>query len=244
MGKIISFFGADYKVGTTQISQCCAEYIAQANPELEVLYISGDGGHGSDYFESVGETIDNIRPFLVESLIDIEELKRKAKFEDNLYVLGGKNTPKTSDYFTPEMIELLLSFAKEKFDLIIIDAGSRIEEGISLGSLFSSDQIYLVLNQTESSLRNYEWHSELYHQLGLEFSKFLINKFEKDSAFEIDYISERLLLDKLCISTIKKHKYGLDAELFYTSLIHVKPNKSFTKDICKISQGILEYARG
>ena len=244
MGKIISFYGADNKVGTTQISQCCAEYIAQTNPDIEVLYISGDGGHGSDYFESVGETIDNIRPFLAQSLIDIEDLKKKAKFEDNLYVLGGKNTPKTSDYFTPEMIELLLSSAKEKFDLIIIDAGCRLEEGISLGSLFSSDQIYLVLNQTESSLRNFEWHVNLYSKLGIEFSKYLINKYDKDSAYELDYIYERLLLSKPCIYTIKKHKYGLDAELFYTSLIHVKPNKLFIKDIEKISKGILEYARG
>lgn len=244
MGKLISFFGADYKVGTTQISQCCAELIAKQNPELEVLFVSADGTGGDDYYTGVGETIEGIRPFLAEALIDIDELKSKIQYQKNLYILGGKTSPKTGDYFTPEMIELLLGLSKSKFDLIIIDAGSRIEEGISLGSLFSSDRIYLILNQNESSLKRFLWHANLYNQLGIEFFKYIINKYDKNSAYEIDYIKDRLLIDNNCICTVRIHKNSEEAEIAYSSLINVKPNKLFIKDIEKISEEILDYARG
>ena len=43
MNKVFAFQGTDHKVGTTQIAQCCSEYIAEKYKDKKVMLIHCDG---------------------------------------------------------------------------------------------------------------------------------------------------------------------------------------------------------
>ncbi len=242
MNNVFSFHGADHKVGTTQIAQCCAELLAKRYPKTTVLLIQGDGGRGSEYCNHVRESVEKIRPFLAQSIINIDDIKQKSCYKDNLYIIGGQDHPGNNEYLTPDMAELLVDAVRTVFDVIIIDTGCHIEDPFALGAALSSDKVYMVINQTESSLRRYEWSSFLFERVDLYFDKFILNKYDKNSIYEKSYIADRLMLCEKGILTVKKCKDGNIAETKSQSLISIKESKTLIKDIERIVGDIVEYA--
>ena len=242
MNKVISFHGSDHKVGTSQISQCTAEVFAKSFPKSSVLLIQADGGPAPNYCNKLRETIEGIRPFLAQEIVNIPDIKEKSFYKDNLYIIGGQNKPGMSEYLTPDMGEILVDALRDEFDLIILDTGSEIEDGFSLGAILASDSVYMVINQSESSLRRYEWYSFLFDHISLDFDSFILNKYNKNSVYEKEYIAERLLIDKAKIITIREDKRGADAEMLNESLISAKASKSFKNDIEKLVKDIANNA--
>lgn len=242
MNNVFAFLGSDHKVGTTQISQCCAEALAKALPNKTILLIQCDGGRGSEYCLKVRESVDRIRPFLAQSIVNVEEIKEKSLYKDNLYIIGGQIQPGMNEYLTPDMSEILINAVRDSFDLVILDSGCHIEDGLSLGATLAADRVFMILNQKESSIGRYEWCSFLYERIDLFFDKFIINKYNRNSAYEISYIADRLMLDKSNIFTVCEHSMGDMAEVKAKSLISLKPTKRITNDINKIAGAIINYA--
>ncbi len=243
MNNIFAFHGSDHKAGTTQLAQCCAERLSESRKDITVLLVHGDGGRGSEYCSHVYESVEKLRPFVASEHIDIEELKARSFYSSNLYIWGGYESPDASDIFTPDMAELLLAAAGRHFDIIIVDTGSRLEDGLALGSVFAADRVYMVFNQRESSLQRYEWLSFLYDRIELKIEGFIINRYEPQSLYEKDYIAERLLIDKQRILTVREDAAGLKAESEGKSLIALKASKGFVRDIDKVIKDILDYVR-
>lgn len=242
MNNVFVFQGTDHKVGTTQITQSLSEYIADKHPEISVLLIYGDGGRGSEYCPHMRETIDRIRPFLAQSVINTEELKIKAKYKDNLFIIGGKDNPQSGKYLTLDMTEMLIEAVSREFSLVLIDAGSQMFDAVSLGSVFAADKIYLVLNQRESSLSHFEWAGCYYDKLGISFDKYIVNKYDRRNPYELEYISERLCLNKENIFIVRNTGQEYIAEMENKSLYSLKPSKLFIKDLEKIAEDLLIYA--
>ena len=243
MSKLMVFHGSDHKCGTTQIAQCTAESLAADFPASKILLVFADGGRGSEYCEGVRESVERIRPYLKEDLLNPDEILGKSLYRDNLYIIGGNDDPLNAESFSPDMSMMLMRVLRDYFDVCIIDSGANaISSGLSLGSLFSSDRIYMLLSQKESSLRNFEWNRYMYEKLKITPDVFIINDYDKSNPYSRKYISDRLniCLDELF--TVAHHSRGFECEMNRKSLISERPGKAFMRDIKNLAKDVAEYA--
>lgn len=243
MNNVFAFLGSDHKVGTSQIAQCTAELLSKTCSDKTVLLIQCDGGRGSEYCGKVRESVDRIRPFLAQSIVNIDEIKEKAFYKDNLFIIGGQLKPGMNEYLTPDMSEILIDAVRKTFDYVIIDSGSNIDDGFALGATLAADKVFMILNQRESALGRYEWNEFMFDRIDLHFDKFIINMFNHSSAYETSYITERLMIDKNDILIVHRTKSGEMAEIKAQSLINFKPTKRIRNEIGKIVGVITDYAR-
>lgn len=239
MTSIVSFFGADHKCGTGMISQCIAERIAYVAPNLKILLIHCNGRDGTDYSPTANESMDNIRPYMADQLIDGTEIFAKSHWKDNLHVIAGAKELGSASMYNPEMAGLMLKKLQNEFDLIICDSGSEIEHGLSLGSLISATSLYIVLTQSECAIRHYEWQKKLLDKLQIRANAYIINKFEKSSPYNVRYIKDRLMFESNEVFAVRLSEYGVRAEYDERSLVNY-PGSGFKKDIDSIAVKILE----
>ena len=88
MNKIISFFGADYSVGTTMTAQSTAEILAENRKK--VLLILASSNPLMDYFKTgdiINRSIDELRPSLRAENLTKEEVMNICYRTKNLTVL-------------------------------------------------------------------------------------------------------------------------------------------------------------
>lgn len=239
MNNIISFFGGDHKCGTGMLSQCVAERIAAVMPRLKLLLIHTNGRLSAEYSPTVNESMDSIRPYLSDRLLDPDETFEKSRWKDNLHIISGARELGSGTIYDPEMTRYFLSVLRTRFDLILCDSGAEIEHGLSLGSLLSSDYLYLVITQSECAIRNYEFQAGILHKLQISANYFVINKFDKNNPYNNRYIQERLNMDSEKVLTVRLSEYGTRAEYDERSLVNY-PGTGFRKDIDAIALRILE----
>lgn len=243
MSRVIVFHGADHKCGTTQIAQCVAETMATDYPKAKVLLMFADGGRGSEYCIGVRESVDMIRPYLEEELIDPEEILGKSLYSENFYVIGGSDDPMCVEKFSPDLAKLLLKVLRNHFDVCIIDSGANaLGSGIALGTLFSADRIYMTMTQKESAVRCFEWHRNMFERLKVMPDKFIINDYDKSNPYSSRYISDRLHIELSDFFTVAHHSRGFAAEMNRSSLLNEKKEKAFLRDIKAIVKDVAEYA--
>ena len=241
MKKIFTFHGADHKCGCSMISQCVAERVAKECSDLSILLVHAEESANTGYSPRVGESMERIRPYLAERLLDVRDVVRKSEYKDNLYMIAGTSCPGSSESFHPDMAEFFLSAMTENFDIVICDSGANIEHGLSLGTLFASDSIYMVFEQSESAFKRYEWLQPLYSKLGLNIQGFIINKFTKQSAYTKEYVRKRLGVQREMVFTVHDSQYGSLAEIDEKSLLSYK-DQVFRRDIDLIVADILSSA--
>ncbi len=226
----ICFHGADHRCGTSMLCQCCAEYIADKRPDRSVLLLHAEGLKGADYCHGVSESMERIRPYLAERIFDAGEVAANSRVRDNLFVIGGQDAA-PSHPLLPDMAEYLIRSLRPCFDLIISDSGSRLENGLPLGVMFASDRIYTVLDQSENSLRRYEWLRPIYEKLVLNMDRFVLNRTSRGSYYSPGYVRERLGIGREQLFTVRTHPCGEDAEVLGESLLRLRAPQGFRKDI-------------
>ncbi len=238
MKKVFTFHGADHKCGCSMISQCVAEKIAKKRPDLNVLLVHAEESGCLGYSPKVGESMERIRPYLAERLLDVCDIVKKSEYKDNLYIISGTDKPGSSESFHPDMAEFFLKTISQSFDIVICDSGANMEHGLSLGALFSSDLIYIVLVQSESALKRYEWLMPLYGKLALNLGGYVLNKFTKYSAYTRDYVKRRLKTQRERVFTVRESSFGDLAEIDEKSLLAYR-DSAFAKDIDALADDIL-----
>ena len=182
--------------------------------------------------------MERIRPYLAERLLDVCDIVKKSEYKDNLYIISGTDKPGSSESFHPDMAEFFLKTISQSFDIVICDSGANMEHGLSLGALFSSDLIYIVLVQSESALKRYEWLMPLYGKLALNLGGYVLNKFTKYSAYTRDYVKRRLKTQRERVFTVRESSFGDLAEIDEKSLLAYRGN-AFAKDIDALADDIL-----
>ena len=241
MKKVFTFHGADHKCGCSMISQCVAERIAQENSKLSVLLVHAEQSEGAGYSPHVRESMDRIRPYLAERLLDINDIVKRSEYRNNLSIIAGTDRPGSSESFHPDMAEFFLGSMAQNFDIVICDSGANMEHGLSLGALFASDSIYMVFDQKESAFRHYEWLLPLYGKLGLNIAGYVINCFTAHSAYTKEYIKKRLGAAKDRLFTVRESDFGILAEIDEKSLLCYK-DQGFIRDVDAIVQDIMSQA--
>ena len=243
MGIIAVFYGADHKCGTSMLAQSAAEYAAEKNKDMNVLLIHTESGCGELYCPSVSESLESIRPYLAEKLIDSRALIEKSRYKDNLFIIGGPVKPGSSALYQPDMAQYLLDSLSASFDIVICDAGAEFEHAMSLGALFSADKIFVVTTQHEHAVRRYEWTKALFKKLGINPSAVIVNCYSSFGINTPEMISERAEISEDRLLFVRKSENGQRAEEDNRTILSLRDVR-FTKDIAKICERILTADSG
>ncbi|MFE5324638.1 hypothetical protein ACFQ88_38960 [Paenibacillus sp. NPDC056579] len=249
--NVITFFGADNKIGTTMIGLCAAQKFASQS-RAKVMYISlGDTPvmnfiKGKDH-ESIG--LDELKVKLFNRMLSPDELLDACIKVGPLHILQGPKYIPDLRHYHPDHLEILLDLATKIVDLVIIDAGSNIERGMTIGALRSTKFRYLITTQQEIPRKQFDRvESQILRNLDIKVQDFLIviNKYIE----EVSMYNDSKLADiyKMTLATaIPNLEYmGWQAEFENQSLLHYN-NQAFVNkidDLCKIiaSQTNLDYS--
>lgn len=242
MGQILSFYGADHKCGNSMIAQCFAEYTAKKYPDQNVMLIHAENGEGLAYSPSVGESLESIRPYMAEKLIDCNAVMEKSRYKDNLFIIGGAAKPGTSNLYNPAMAQYLFASLSENFDYVICDTGSEIEHAMALGALYCSDAVYVVSLQEEYCIRRFEWVRPLLSKISINVSGLIINQYDEEEVNDKTLISLRSGIDEENIFCLRWTKNGRRAQEENKTLLAYKDAR-FIKNFTGIADTILERCK-
>lgn len=236
--NIFVFYGSSSKVGTTITSQGVAEMIAE-NTNLKVLFMCLAGTKGDYYLKVEGsQTIEDITEKLKHRLLSEKRtLSNCTEINRNLKVLlGNENIIKRRD-LNPYDIENLLKLVKNNFDVIIIDTGSLIELGSTIGSLMQTKNRYLVVDDSMVGLTDFlEVKKNVLPKIQVNDFKTIVNKFDDDSTYKDEEISKFYGYEHLVTLPILEE--GKDCEYNKKTLYSLK-NKKYNNNLEKIATDIL-----
>ncbi len=238
MGRIITFYGLDHKTGVSQTAQAAAESIAERYPYLKVLLIHTEGEGGEEYAPRIRQSVEDLKPYLLEQVLDGREAAEQAQYKGNLYIIGGDGSAGSAEGYMPEMAEYMLAVFAQDFDLVLCDSGSRIDHPLALGSLFCAARIYYVLAQSEVCLKRAERQLPLLGSLNLSEARLVVNRFDRASAFDAAYVSKRLEKDPAGFLTLRPSRRAADAEVEGRSLYSFKESP-YRKDVDALAEDIV-----
>lgn len=238
MGRIVTFHGIDHKAGVSQTALGTAESLAENYPYLKTLLIHMEGRSGREYSPQIRESLETVRPYLLDKVLDGQEIGEKAQIKGNLYVIGGDENPGSAEGYLPDMAEYMLDVFANVFDVVLCDSGSEIEHAMALGAMFSADRLYFVLSQSEVCFRRAEWLSPLYGQLDLAEERYVLCRCEKNSPFSAAYCAKRLECDPKKVFSVRMSKRGSDAEIENRSLYSYREGV-YRKDIDALAEDIV-----
>lgn len=220
--KIIVFYGADDKVGVTMVCQSIGSYVANKVAKTEkVLLLHLDGKPGMDYTEDTAYGLDEIKVRLESDVLTRQELIDACKKDGNLYNLKGTTNLLERRTYQPDIVEKLFHLAEGYFDLILVDAGSDIDMGLSIGSLEATDKLILVTTQQQSSLNSFKCKShQILDALDIVFAHCVINKYVEKGFLQ----GESQIESKLGLKTmvLPLSAYGWQAEIDRRCLLDYK----------------------
>ena len=239
MSEVVVFHGIEHKSGCTMTAQSVAELIAKERKELNVLFAALNGRKSTEYMREKVATVDDYKIQLKCGIgIDKNTLNPNRK-TDNLYVIGGIDKEEEVRYFVPDMAETLVGSLHNKFDLLIIDSGSDIDNGLAFGVLKMKSLKYLVMEQSESAIKRYEKMQGIYERLGISFNKYILNKYFESDPLTIKYISSRLAIDPSLFIDVSYSDKGRVSEMEYKTLLETAHDK-YRGDILKIANDIMQ----
>ncbi len=242
MNNMYAFHGADSKTGTTMITQSVAEVIAYSRKEIKILVVSMHGRLGTEYVDRVCESIEGIKLHLDNRLLDTQGLMEACRIGDNLYMLGGVESIEQVRGYHPHMAAYLLESIESTFDLILVDTGNDIDNGLAVGALEYIDNNYCIITQQETILKRFERVNPVYEKLGIRFSSYIVNKYTDHDPYDLRYIGKRLCLNRETLMKVEASGYERQAESDHRTLLSYK-DEEFSNDIRLIANHILSQAQ-
>lgn len=238
MEKLFVFHGVDHKVGTTMISQSVAEHISNSYPDLKVLFMTLNGRESAEYVRETPQTIEGIKIHIDNKILDNETFKRSCKKTESLYMLAGILNESEERFYYPDTVRYLLDSVIPEFNIIIIDSGNEIDNGLAFGSLVSTNNRFLLISQQESVIKRWEKLRTIYEKLGISFENYIINKYYEEDPYGLSYIADRLELSKSSLVKVEGVHYARRAEMDYKTLLEYR-NDKYNENIEEISNLIL-----
>ena len=241
--NIITFFGADSKVGTSMIAQSVAEKLSE-NQEIKVLLAILDGSPGMDYIQKyeASLSIDTVRAKVVNHILSDNELIDACTESDNLYILQGTQSLLYRKYYHPEHIEALLLQLANIFDIVVVDGGSNVELGMTIGALNSSRHKFLIVTQQSTCLRHYKQiKSQILSELEIKDFCMIINKYiSNGQLYDKNQLSDEYEAPHIC--SVPYSEFNLQAEIEKRT-IHRYQESDYIKAIDEITT-IIEDSLG
>lgn len=238
MNNIVILHGVDHKVGTTMLTQSVAEMIAGEKKDYKVLLLCLNGRKSTDYVREEFESITQVKMQIDNRIISGKDLIKACRCQENLYMMAGIGKTEEERYYYPDTAEYILNKLKNEFDLILVDSGNTLDNGLALGSLNFSSIRLLILTQQETMLRRYEELLPLYEKLNLSFSGYIVNKYSSLDPYDLGYLSIRLDTIKKDITRIEMASTSRQAEMEYKTLLAFKDDQ-YARDVLTLANRIL-----
>ncbi|MDR0423994.1 MAG: hypothetical protein LBH39_00795 [Clostridiales Family XIII bacterium] len=232
MSDLYIFHGIDSKVGTTMISQSVAELMAEAFPEKKVIFMALNGRESTDFVREDTEYIDTLKSRLESRMLAENELAAHCRNIRNMFVLGGICNEDEERYYQPELASHLIDVAAGQFDIIVIDSGNRLDNGLAFGALRLSGDKFFIMTQQESILARWEKRKPVYERLGILPSGYILNRYMDKDIYPLDYIAKRLEMDKGKFHKVSFSGSGRRAEIERKTLM-ANPGDAFPSDIAR-----------
>jgi hypothetical protein len=237
MSYVYLFHGIDDKVGTTMLTLSVAEALADTYSDRKILYIALNGRSSLDYSRECGHNIDALKSRLESRILMASELDSVCGNIKNLFLLGGVENEDEERFFQPELAEFIIETAMKAFDVILVDSGNRLDNGLAFGALSFDAMRYFVLTQTENCLARWEKRKAVYEKLRIHPNAFILNKYTDKDIYHIDYVKTRLNLDR-DFHRVRLSREGRRAEIEKKTLRYL--DAAFKKDINKFTDLMVE----
>lgn len=237
MNNIYAFHGADHKVGVTMTALSTAQHIASQRADRDVLFLVLSGKQNTEFIEQKTVSIEKFKNRLDSGLAIYKSDIGRSKDLKNLFLVSGISSELNERYYTPKTALDLIKDLAGQFSYIILDTGSRADNGLAIGGLACAVKKYLILSQNEAVLRRYERNKDLYENMKIQFDKRIINKYCNRDPYTAGYIGKRLNADLKTFATIGRSEAGRKAEREYKTLLQCKDSK-YIRDIGKITEEI------
>ncbi len=193
MRGVYAFHGCDSKCGVTMVAQSAAQQLAAANRDKSVLLISLCGRRNSQYVRKEAASIDEYRD-RIGAEVDLKRCElENRKIAENLYYIDGIEKEEEGRFYFPEMTIAFLKKMKEQFDYIIVDTGSEMDNGLTVGGLMGAELNFMVLAQNDACLERYRKLRKLYDALSFSFDAYVINKFRDRDVYSLSYIKKHII---------------------------------------------------
>ncbi len=235
--NIIAFHGVDHKVGNTMISQSIAELIVSTK-NCKILLACLNGRDSNEYVPEKTMHIDEIKSYIDNRIVNQVEFLKKTEIKGNFHFLGGVNNELEIRHYHPDGIQYFLEEIKGLFDLIFVDCGGELDNGLAVGSMLIAEDVFLVTSQQESSLSRYEKNQQIFRNLGINITGIIVNKYREDDIYDLSYVTSRIGLHRNDIWKIQDITYSRQAEIEKRTLLEYK-DETFQRDLIQIANHIL-----
>lgn len=167
--KVCCFFGVDDKVGTTQVAGSLAQAMSLMT-DKRILLLHLNEKPSDDYVKTqMASSIDDIKIALKHRMITADQLEKDCYPNGKVLEYFGFREVEAADMdMDIEDMEYLIDLGKEFADIILIDAGNRMNF-MALGVLFASTYKVMVTTPFNSARRAYERQkNQIYDKIPLE----------------------------------------------------------------------------
>jgi pilus assembly protein CpaE len=152
--RLIVCFGPKGGTGTTTIAVNVALALANHRPEAVALIdLDTQFGQAVTYLDvSTKRTIGELAAD--DPALDDAELMRSyaTRVEPGLHVYAAPASPALAELITPDVVARLLKTARATYEVVVIDAGSHLDEA-TLNVLDSADAVIVAIRPEMAALR-------------------------------------------------------------------------------------------
>lgn len=219
-------------------AQSAAEIISFYHPNLKILLTAMNGRESSEYVRELPVSIDSMKFHIDNKMVSTDDFLKTCTHKGSFYIMAGISNETEARYYHPGMAGYFLEEVAPEFDLIIADAGNELDNGLAVGALSLSEEVFLVITQQESALRRYEKNRRLLDDLGVGIGAFVINKYCEQDPYGLPYLSDRLETGKEKIFKVDSAGWSRQAEIDNKTLLEYK-NETYTLDIIALANYIL-----
>lgn len=235
--NVITFFSTLGNIGTTATTLSVGDALTENTKAKVGVLLLNAWDHGTHQIDYKGEFIDHMKARLSSKELSKEDFLSSFHVikNDSLYILGGNRSTKLERMYSKDEVNLLISMAKQTFDVVLIDAGAHFDNAMMVQSLAESDIRFFVLNQQPKAIDKFNrLYDELLYPLGYNRTDFLtlLNQYidntqlltPKDISAELNMVNVSTIypVEQAIYSEIdKKVLLQFDDPVYYESILKI-----------------------
>ncbi|WP_054029070.1 hypothetical protein [Bacillus sp. FJAT-28004] len=171
ISRVVTALGSLYGVGvTSSLILLGKQIVDMSNIRVAIIGLNGFNP-GTNCIEYNGKYLDEIWGLLDGKQMQPADLEEKmVELHDGLFYLAGNRDVLKVYTYTPEGIAHLIDLAKQRFDLVILDAGHHMDTPLAVQAILSSDLKLVYTNQRTAAREAWSRYKDqvLERELGLD----------------------------------------------------------------------------
>ncbi len=181
LGKIYTFIGAKGGAGTTTLAVNYASVLAQRKQQTVLLdfdWVANDvamqlGAQPQYTLMEVGENVSRMDQALFEGFVTRDPL--------GFFLVGPPDSLEQRGYFTEPMFREFSTFLVEKYQSVVVDAGTNVNDDVVLAAMQASSSVFIVVTQDFPAIRNAQRYLAFLMRMGFtqDQLKIVINRYQK-----------------------------------------------------------------